>query len=99
MKIRLTSWAPEQLLSAHDHLQATSSSAAASQMRRIFSSIDLLERFPLAGRKGRIAAAREMVVPRTPFIVAYAIVGKEIQILAVLHSSQRWPESLEGEAT
>jgi addiction module RelE/StbE family toxin len=94
MKIRLTSRASQQLLSAYDYLKATSTSAAASQMKLIFDSIDLVERFPLAGRKGRIAGTREMVVPRTPFIVAYAIVGKEIQILAVLHAAQRWPESL-----
>lgn len=94
MKVRLTSRASQQLLSAYDYLQATNSSAAASQMKRIFDSIDLLERFPLAGRKGRIAGTREMVVPRTPFIVAYAIVGKEIHVLAILHASQRWPESL-----
>jgi addiction module RelE/StbE family toxin len=94
MKIRLTPRALQQLLSAHEYLQATSSSAAASQMKRILSSIDLLERFPSAGRRGRIAGTREMVVPRTPFIVAYAIIGKEIQVLAILHASQRWPESL-----
>jgi plasmid stabilization system protein ParE len=94
MKIRLTPRASQQLLSAYDYLQATSSSAAASQMNRIFDSIDLLERFPLAGRKGRIAGTREMVAPQTPFIVAYTIVGKEVQILAVLHAAQRWPESL-----
>ncbi|MGA2904494.1 MAG: type II toxin-antitoxin system RelE/ParE family toxin [Candidatus Korobacteraceae bacterium] len=94
MKIRLTPRASQQLLSAYEYLQATSASAAASQMKRIFNSIDLLERFPLAGRKGRIAGTREMVVPRTPFIVAYAIVGKEIQVLAILHAAQRWPESL-----
>jgi len=35
-----------------------------------------------------------MVVPRTPFIVAYVIVGKEIQVLAILHASRRWPASL-----
>ncbi len=94
MKVRLTPRASRQLFSAYDYLQATNSSAAASQMRRIFSSIDLLERFPLAGRKGRIAGTREMVVPRTPFIVAYVIVGKEIQVLAILHASRRWPASL-----
>jgi plasmid stabilization system protein ParE len=94
MKIRLTPRASQQLLSAYEYLQAANSSAAASQMKQIFDSIDLLERFPLAGRKGRIAATREMVVPRTPFIVGYAIVGKEIHVLAILHASQRWPESL-----
>ncbi|MGO9303423.1 MAG: type II toxin-antitoxin system RelE/ParE family toxin [Candidatus Korobacteraceae bacterium] len=81
MKIRLTSRASQQLLSAYDYLQGANSSAAASQMKRIFDSIDLLERFPLAGRKGRIAGTRETVVPRTPFIVAYAITGKKFRCL------------------
>jgi len=94
MKIRLTLRASQQLFSAYDYLKSTNSSAAASQMKRILSSIDLLERFPLAGRKGRIAGTREMVVPRTPFIVAYTIVGKEIQVLAILHAPRRWPQSL-----
>jgi plasmid stabilization system protein ParE len=62
-------------------------------MKRIFEAIDLLERYPMAGRKGRIPGTREMVVPRTPFIIGYTIAENDIQILAVLHTSQRWPES------
>jgi plasmid stabilization system protein ParE len=94
MKIRLTLRASQQLLSAYDYLQNENVSAAGIQMKRIFEAIDLLEKYPLAGRKGRIAGTREMVVPRTPFIVAYAIGRNEIQVLAVLHGSRRWPESL-----
>ena len=94
MKIRLTFRASQQLLSAYEYLQAVTASAASVQMKRIFDSIDLLERYPLAGRKGRVAGTREMVVPRTPFIVAYAIEGDEVQILSILHASRRWPDSL-----
>jgi toxin ParE1/3/4 len=94
MKIRLTQRASEQLLSAYEYLQSASLSAASAQMKRIFNTIDLLENYPLAGRKGRIAGTREMIVPRTPFIVAYTIEGGEVHILAALHASRRWPESL-----
>ncbi len=93
MKLRLTPRASEQLLSAYDYLQAVNASAATTQIEWIFDAIDLLARYPHAGRKGRIAGTQEMVVPRTPFIVAYRLEQQELQILAVLHSSQRWPES------
>lgn len=94
MKIRLSQRASEQLFSAFEYLQTDSARVAVSQMKRIFEAIDLLERYPMAGRKGRIEGTREMVIPRTPFIVAYSIAGNEIHILAVLHGAQRWPESL-----
>jgi toxin ParE1/3/4 len=94
MKIRLTYRASQQLLSAYEYLQGANASAASTQVKRIFDSIDLLEKFPLAGRKGRIAGTREMVVPRTPFIVAYTIEEEEVRIVTILHTSRRWPEFL-----
>jgi len=94
MKIRLTHQASQQLISAYEYLEDTSPAAATTQMKRIFAAIDLLETYPMAGRKGRIAGTREMVVPRTPFIVAYRIESSEVHILAILHGSRRWPESL-----
>jgi len=54
-----------------------------------------LTTFPQSGRTGRIGGTRELVVPRTPFIVAYRIKDETIDILAVHHTSRRWPERFE----
>jgi len=94
MKVGLTLRASQQLTSAYDYLRDANANAAATHMKRIFDAIDLLKQHPFAGREGRIAGTREMVVPRTPFIVAYTVLQEEIQVLAVLHGSRRWPKSL-----
>jgi len=93
MKVRLTPLASEHLLAAYDYLQASSPAAARSQLTEILDAIDRLQQYPLSGRKGRIGGTRELVVPRTPFIVAYVVADPELQVLAVLHGSQQWPES------
>jgi len=53
----------------------------------------LLRRSPDMGRPGRVPGTRELVIPRTPFIVPYRVVGNTIQILRVFHGARRWPES------
>lgn len=93
MRVRLAPLASDHLLAAYDYLQGSNPTAARAQLLRIFEAIDRLKKFPFSGRKGRIGETRELVVPGTPFIVAYAIDGQEIQVLAVLHGSQQWPES------
>lgn len=93
MKVRLSSLASQHLQAAYDYLQASSPAAAKSQLKRIFDALDSLQRFPYLGRKGRVIGTLELVVPRTPYIVAYAVVGNEVQVLAVLHGARQWPES------
>ena len=61
-------------------------------LRRIQEAVGHLEDHPALGRVGRIDGTRELVVPRTPYIVAYRIRGQTIDILAVLHGAQKWPE-------
>jgi len=94
MKVRITPLVSEHLLAAYEYLQACSPTAPKSQLTKIFDAIDRLQQFPHLGRRGRIAGTRELVAPRTPFIVAYVVAGQEIQILAVLHGARQWPESL-----
>ncbi|MBV9331311.1 MAG: type II toxin-antitoxin system RelE/ParE family toxin [Alphaproteobacteria bacterium] len=41
---------------------------------------------------GRVPGTRELVVPRTPYIVPYRIDGNTIQVLRVFHGARRWPD-------
>jgi len=52
----------------------------------------LLPANPEMGRPGRVPGTRELVIPRTPFIVPYRVQGRIIQVLRVFHGTRRWPE-------
>jgi toxin ParE1/3/4 len=47
---------------------------------------------PHRGRPGRWPGTRELVIPRTPYIVPYRVQGDLIEILRVFHGARRWPE-------
>jgi len=45
-----------------------------------------------SSKGGRITGdTRELVIPGTPFIVPYRLVGNTIQILRIFHGARRWP--------
>lgn len=52
----------------------------------------LLPANPEMGRPGRVPGTRELVIPRTPFIVPYRLQDQTIQVLRVFHGARRWPE-------
>ena len=66
-------------------------SAAREQGVLVLSAVNQLQAFPGSGRKGRLAGTRELVVPGTPFIVAYRLRQDTIEVLAVVHGRRRWP--------
>ncbi|MCA1598486.1 MAG: type II toxin-antitoxin system RelE/ParE family toxin, partial [Chloroflexi bacterium] len=43
------------------------------------------------GRTGRVEGTRELVVSRTPYIVAYRVRDDEVIVLAVQHAARLWP--------
>ena len=57
----------------------------------VVAGIESLARHPDMGRKGRVAATRELVV--APYVVAYRVRRTEIEILAIIHGARRWPDS------
>lgn len=67
--------------------------AALDMANAIRAATDHLADHPWMGRPGRVPGTRELVVPRTPYIVIYEIEGDTIRIIRVLHSAQRWPEA------
>ena len=83
--------AEQDLEAAYDYAQQDSEKAAKRLVKRIFSGVGMLTRYPLAGRAGRVQGTRELVVAGTPYVIAYRIHREEIQILAILHGAQRWP--------
>jgi toxin ParE1/3/4 len=46
------------------------------------------------GRAGRTAGSRELVVSGTPYIVAYRLRGRTVELLGVIHAARRWPNRL-----
>jgi toxin ParE1/3/4 len=63
--------------------------------RQISDTVEtLLSENPEIGRPGRVRDTRELVVARTPFIVAYRIRPAVVEIVRVLHGAQRWPDQL-----
>ncbi len=91
MTIRWMPLAEQDLEAAYDYVRQDNEEAARKLVAQIFSSVGMLMRHPFAGREGRVKGTRELVVARTPYVVAYRIHEAEIQILAVLHTAQRWP--------
>jgi len=87
--------ATQQLATAHEYIAADDERAATEIANHIWDSVDILARHPYAGRNGRVAGTRELVIPGTPFLVAYRIEKMEVRILAVLHAAREWPEEFD----
>ncbi len=92
MRVRWTTPAREQFVSAYEYIAGENRAAAARTANRIWQSTELLARHAMAGREGRVAGTRELVIRGTPFIVAYRIAKNEVQILAVMHAARKWPD-------
>ena len=95
MHVRWTTPAREQLVSAFEYIAEENRREAAHTADQIWESTQLLARHPMAGREGRVAGTRELVISGTPFVVAYRIEKNEVRILAVLHAAREWPEEFE----
>jgi len=73
---------------------AENPTAALRLIERIRAAVTRLATSPALGRPGRAAGTRELVIPRTPYIVPYRVTGAVVQIITILHGAQRWPDRL-----
>jgi toxin ParE1/3/4 len=87
-------WALADRNAIFDYIEVDSPKTAVAVDIRIEKQVKALARFPEMGRPGRVEQTRELVIKRTPFIVAYRIAGSSVQILRVLRSAQQWPENM-----
>lgn len=91
MRIKWSPSADRQLRQIEEFIAADNPSAAAQTVRTIIEAVDRLAEFPASGRAGRVPHTRELVVPDTPYIVAYYVSDGLVEIAAVLHGARKWP--------
>ena len=77
-----------------DFVSQDNPEAARLLERRIRTAVSRLSEQPAIGRRGRVDGTRELVVPGTPYIVAYKALPAEVVILAVMHGARQWPKDL-----
>jgi toxin ParE1/3/4 len=83
----------DDLASLRAYIAEVDPAAAQRVVLHIIHSIDeLLAGQSQMGRPGRVPGTRELVVPRTSYIVPYRIRDNRIQVLRVYHGARRWPE-------
>lgn len=79
------------------HIEADSPRAAVAVDEHIAQAALRLIDFPESGRPGRVPGTRELVIPRTPYVAAYALTSDSVRILRVLHGAQMWPDDIASE--
>jgi toxin ParE1/3/4 len=92
MEIVWRAAAVDDLDSAYVYIAENNPRAADRLRSRIMTSVGRLAMLPNLGRPGRVDGTRELVVPNTPYIVAYTLIADQVMVLSVMHSSRRWPE-------
>jgi toxin ParE1/3/4 len=93
-KLSWTSQAVEDLAHIRRYIAEDSPKAATRVVATIVALAERqLSNFPRSGRIGRVEGTFELVVPKTPFIIAYDLTSDAVRVLAVHHASRRWPEA------
>jgi len=91
-------WSPESihdLLALRAHIAEQDPAAAKRVALHILYCVEyLLLENPKLGAPGRVPGSRELVIPKTPYIVPYRVRGSRIEIARVYHTSRRWPDRL-----
>jgi toxin ParE1/3/4 len=94
VKVRWTDPAADNWEQAFEYIAQDNLNAALAIAEKILDLTEMLEVHPHAGRPGRVAGTRELVVSDSPFILAYGVDTKEevVWIYAIYHGRRRWPE-------
>jgi toxin ParE1/3/4 len=93
MFINWSTLASNDLEEIVDYILVDNPSSAFTLYETIKQAVEKLQNYPNMGRIGRISGTRELVITNTPFIVAYRLQNNTVEILRILHSSRKWPDS------
>jgi plasmid stabilization system protein ParE len=74
------------------YIAADDPAAARLVVGPVLAAVNLLVDQPGLGRPGRVPGTRELVVPKTRYLVPYRVRRDTIEILRVFHTSRRLPQ-------
>ncbi len=93
MLINWSTLASNDLEEIIDYILVDNPSSAFTLYETIRQAVEKLQDYPNMGRIGRVSGTRELIITNTPFVVAYRVKNNTVEILRVLHSSRKWPDS------
>jgi len=92
MHVRLTEDAQSDLDAIKGYIEPRSPQGFKRIFSAIFSTLAQLESHPFLGHDGRVEGTREVIVPRTPFIIVSTLnEPSHIDIDRILHGRRRYP--------
>ena len=89
-------WSDEALNDLSDlraYITKDNPQAAKKMALTIIDTVEtLLAEHTEIARPGRVSGTRELVIPRSPYVVPFRIRSGTVQILRVYHAARRWPD-------
>ena len=92
MRIRWLRTALRNLDTEAAYIARDDPGAAQVVVRRVLDAVAALAEQPALGRPGRVAGTRELMVPKTRYLVPYRVRSQTVEVLRVFHSSRRLPQ-------
>ncbi len=92
MQVRWLRQALANLDQEASHIAQDDPVAARLVVGRVMAAVALLQEQPGLGRPGRVPGTRELLVPRTRYLVPYRVRGDVVEVLRVFHTSRRLPK-------
>ena len=89
MRLKWLPAALRNLDSEASYIAADEPAAARLVVKRVLTAVGLLAEQPGLGRPGRVPGTRELLVPKTRYIVPYRVRGDTAEVLRVFHTSRR----------
>lgn len=91
-------WTPrylKELDGIGDYIAGRNPRAAAKVVRAIHqTAARLLSANRYLGSHDEIEGTRELVISGLPYIVAYRVTDRQIEVLLVQHAAREWPEKI-----
>ena len=91
MKVRFTRTAQRDLVEIYDYISQDNPTFASRLVTRLVERARELSENPLRGRKTDEPDVRVIVAPRLRYLIFYAVLGDEVQITHIRHTSRRRP--------